>query len=59
MVASSPGYTKQHLVVNGFSVLVIEVFGPDVGHHARSSIGVSGLPLGFAIEIEGEVQISH
>ncbi len=57
MVASSPGYTEQHLVVNGFSDLVIEVFGPDVGRHARSAIGVSGLPLGFAMEIEGEVQI--
>ncbi|WP_109565766.1 RidA family protein [Jannaschia seohaensis] len=57
MVSSSPGYTEQHLVVNGFSDLVIEVFGPDVGRHARSAIGVSGLPLGFAMEIEGEVQI--
>lgn len=58
MVASSPGYTEQHLVVNGFSDLIIEVFGAKVGRHARSAIGVSGLPLGFAIEIEGEVQLS-
>ncbi len=59
MVASAPGYTEQHLVVNGFSDLIIEVFGPDVGRHARSAIGVSGLPLGFAMEIEGELLISH
>lgn len=58
MVASSPSYTEQHLVINGFSDLVIEVFGADVGRHARSAIGVSGLPLGFAMEIEGEIQIS-
>ena len=58
MVASSPGYTEQHLVVNGFSDLVIDVFGTDIGRHARSAIGVSGLPLGFAMEIEGEVQIA-
>jgi len=57
MVASAPGYTDQHLVVNGFSDLIIEVFGPDIGRHARSAIGVSGLPMGFAMEIEGEVLI--
>ena len=58
MVTSAPGYSEQHVVVNGFSDLVIEVFGRDVGRHARSAIGVSGLPLGFAMEIEGEVLIS-
>lgn len=58
MVASAPGYTEQHLVVNGFSDLVIDVFGRDVGQHARSAIGVAGLPLGFAMEIEGEVVIA-
>lgn len=57
MVTSAPNYTEQHLVVNGFSDLIIEVFGKDVGRHARSAIGVSGLPLGFAMEIEGEVLI--
>jgi enamine deaminase RidA (YjgF/YER057c/UK114 family) len=57
MVASAPGYTEQHLVVNGFSDLVLDVFGKDVGRHARSAIGVAGLPLGFAMEIEGEVLI--
>lgn len=57
MVASTPGYTEQHLVINGFSDLIIDVFGRDVGRHARSAIGVAGLPLGFAMEIEGEVEI--
>lgn len=58
MVTSAPGYSDQHVVVNGFSDLILEVFGPDIGRHARSAIGVSGLPLGFAMEIEGEVMIS-
>jgi enamine deaminase RidA (YjgF/YER057c/UK114 family) len=58
MVTSAPGYSEQHVVVNGFSDLVIEVFGQEVGRHARSAIGVSGLPLGFAMEIEGELLIA-
>ena len=57
MVTSAPGYTEQHLVVNGFSDLIVEVFGPQVGRHARSAVGVAGLPMGFAMEIEGEVLI--
>ena len=57
MVTSAPGYTEQHLVVNGFSDLIIDVFGAEAGRHARSGVGVAGLPMGFAMEIEGEVQI--
>lgn len=55
MVNSSPGFADQHLVINGFSDTILDVFGPDVGRHARSAIGVAGLPMNFAIEIEGEV----
>lgn len=58
MVNSAPGYAEQHLVINGFSDLIIELFGPDVGRHARSAIGTAGLPMNFAIEIEGEVEIT-
>ncbi|KMW57928.1 putative translation initiation inhibitor, yjgF family [Candidatus Rhodobacter oscarellae] len=54
MVNSAPGYTEQHLAINGFSDLIIEVFGPEVGAHARSAIGTHGLPMGFAMEIEAE-----
>ena len=57
MVTSAAGYSEQHLVLNGFSDLIVDVFGQDVGRHARSAIGVSGLPMGFAMEIEGEVLI--
>ncbi|MEN8832625.1 MAG: RidA family protein [Pacificibacter sp.] len=59
MVTSAPGYSEQHLVVNGFSDLIIDVFGTDIGRHARSAIGVSGLPLNFAMEIEGELLIKQ
>lgn len=55
MVNSAPGYAEQHLVINGFSDLILDVFGPEVGRHARSAIGTQGLPMGFAIEVEGEV----
>ena len=58
MVSSADGYTDQHNVISGFSDLILEVFGPDVGRHARSAVGVAGLPMNFAIEIEGEVAIT-
>ena len=45
----------QHLVVNGFSDTILAAFGPDIGRHARSALGVAALPMGFAMEIEGEV----
>ena len=57
MVNSAPGYDEQHIVINGFSELILEVFGTDIGKHSRSAIGVAGLPMNLAIEIEGEVLI--
>jgi enamine deaminase RidA (YjgF/YER057c/UK114 family) len=59
MVNSASGYDQQHVVMNGFSDLIIDVFGADIGRHARSAIGVSGLPMNFAIEIEAEVLVSN
>ena len=58
MVNSTQDFDEQHLVINGFSDLIIEVFGQGIGNHARSAIGVSGLPMNFAIEIEGELEIN-
>jgi enamine deaminase RidA (YjgF/YER057c/UK114 family) len=57
MVNSAAGYSEQHTVISGFSDLIMEVFGPDVGRHARSAIGVAGLPMNFALEIEAEVEL--
>ncbi|NML17507.1 RidA family protein [Azohydromonas caseinilytica] len=58
LVNSAPTYTEQHLVTNGCSNLLGEVFGPEVGAHARSAFGVAQLPLGACVEIEliAEVQ---
>lgn len=52
LVNSSPGYTEHHLVTNGCSELLVEVFGPQVGAHARSAFGVAQLPMGACVEIE-------
>ena len=44
-------------VINGFSDLILDVWGPVAGAHARSAIGVASLPLGIPVEIEAEVAI--
>ena len=51
LVNSTPDFTEQHLVTNGCSELLAEVFG-DKGAHARSAFGVPTLPLGTCVEIE-------
>lgn len=52
LVNSTATYTEQHLVTNGCSELIGEVFGATVGAHARSAFGVAQLPLGACVEIE-------
>jgi len=56
-VASAPDFFDQPKVVNGGSNLMVAVLGPEVGNHARSSVGVAALPLGAAVEIEGIFRI--
>ena len=51
LVNSTPEFTEQHLVTNGCSELLAEVFG-DKGAHARSAFGVAQIPLGACVEIE-------
>jgi enamine deaminase RidA (YjgF/YER057c/UK114 family) len=51
LVNSTPAYTEQHLVTNGCSELLGEVFG-DAGKHARSAFGVAQIPMGACVEIE-------
>jgi enamine deaminase RidA (YjgF/YER057c/UK114 family) len=55
-VASAPGYADQAAVINGASDLFVAVFG-DAGRHARTSIGVSELPLGSPVEIDVIVEV--
>lgn len=58
-VSSAPSFTEQHLVANGATDLLVDVFGEARGRPARSAIGVASLPLGFAVEIEVVVEISE
>lgn len=56
-VASSDGFTDQHLVAHGASQLFLEVFGPESGSHARTAIGVKSLPLNSPVEVDAIFQI--
>ncbi|MDH3525583.1 MAG: RidA family protein [Acidobacteriota bacterium] len=56
MVNSAPEFTDQHKVMNGFSDLMVEVFG-ERGKHARSAVGMVSLPIGLAVEIEMIVEV--
>lgn len=57
MVNAAPGFTALPGVINGASKLILEVFGPDRGAHARSAVGMAELPMGVPVEIEAEVII--
>ena len=57
MVNSATGFNRQPSVVNGFSDLIIEVFGAEVGAHARSAVGMAELPFDIPVEIEAEVEL--
>lgn len=58
MVNSAPGFVRQPAVINGFSDLILELWGPEAGAHARSAVGMAELPFGMPVEIEGEVEIA-
>jgi enamine deaminase RidA (YjgF/YER057c/UK114 family) len=57
LVNSSPDFTEHHLVTNGASNLLGEVFG-DAGKHARAAFGVAQIPLGACVEIDMVVEIA-
>jgi enamine deaminase RidA (YjgF/YER057c/UK114 family) len=56
-INSAAGFTDGPKVMNGASDLMVEVFG-DKGKHARSTVGVSALPVDAAVEVEGTFEIS-
>ena len=58
MINSAPNFTDQSKVVNGFSDLMVEVFG-ERGKHARAAVGMVSLPLGAACEIEMIVEVKQ
>ncbi|MDQ2820899.1 MAG: RidA family protein [Pseudomonadota bacterium] len=57
LVNSTPDFTEHHLVTNGASELLGEVFG-DAGKHARSAFGVAQIPRGACVEIEMIVEVA-
>ena len=57
LVNSANTFTEQHLVTNGASELLVQVFGPEIGAHARSAFGVAQIPLGACVEIELVAQL--
>lgn len=59
MVQGIAGFQSQPAVINGFSDLILELFGPEVGAHARSAVGLYELPFNIPVEIEAEVEIDR
>ena len=57
MVRSAEGFGDQPKVINGFSDLMVEVFGEAIGKHARSAVGMAELPVGIPVEIEMIVEV--
>jgi len=55
MVNVAPEFNRLPPVINGASDLILEVFGPEIGKHARSAVGMAALPFDVPVEIEGEV----
>lgn len=57
MVNSAAGFNRQPAVINGFSDLILELFGAEAGAHARSAVGMAELPFDIPVEIEAEVEL--
>lgn len=57
MVQCAAGFDRPPAVINGFTDLVLEVWGPEAGRHARSAIGVDQLPFDVPVEIEAIVEV--
>ena len=57
MVNVGPGFTNTPAVINGFSDLILELYGPQIGLHARSAVGMAELPFRIPVEVEAEIAI--
>ena len=57
MVNAAPGFTKIPAVINGCSDTLLQIFGTNIGAHARSAVGMAELPFNVPVEIEAEVKI--
>ncbi len=59
MVNADSGYGQTTNAINGFSDLVLELFGPEVGAHARTAVGYAALPLNNAVVVGAELAYDH
>ena len=57
MVNAAPGFNRTTMVINGFSDLIIELYGPEIGRHARTAVGMAALPLNVCVIVAAEVAI--
>jgi hypothetical protein len=57
MVNAAPGFERMPAVINGFSDLILELWGPEAGRHTRSAVGMAALPFRIAVEIEAEAAL--
>lgn len=57
MVNVAPGFADMPTVINGFSELIRDVFGPERGNHSRSAVGMAQLPFRVPVEIEAELEL--
>lgn len=58
MVNCTPDFGQTPSVINGFSDLLIELWGPERGSHSRSAVGMSSLPVSIPVEVEAEVRLA-
>jgi enamine deaminase RidA (YjgF/YER057c/UK114 family) len=58
LVNCAPGFNQTPAVMNGFTNLILELWGPDAGLHARSAVGAAELPFDIPVEIEAIVEIA-
>lgn len=57
LVNCAPGFTAMPAVIDGFTELILTLWGPEAGRHARSAIGVAELPFDIPVEIEAVVRL--
>lgn len=57
MVNSAPGFNQQTPVINGFSKLIVDVFGPECGMATRCAVGMAALPFSIPVEVEAELEL--
>lgn len=58
LINAAPDLTQQTRVIDGFSELILDLYGPETGRHARMAPGVASLPFGLSVFVAAEVEIS-